>query len=136
MTRVEKEKDNSFKRAWMQRISEDWAKLQYSASVLDLAMICCLQNHQEMRLGRKIVDPNVGLLSSILDSRSASHMAMIEKGWVPELKVQHLPLFNISYQTQASIVMVVRLSGCQRGWHMQSMERFRLIWKPPKLGHT
>ena len=61
--------------------AEVCAKLLYSASVLDLATTCCLQDHHEMRFGhKKTAAPEVDRLSSNSDAQSASQRALIGKG--------------------------------------------------------
>jgi len=54
---------------------EDCAKLLYSTSILDLVVTCCLQDHQDIRLGpRKIAEPDVDIFSFTSEAQSASHM--------------------------------------------------------------
>ena len=73
-----KETFNSFIRVSIQDIFVVvWAKLWYSAFVLDLATTCCFWDRHDMRLGPKwIVEPKVDLLSSISEAQFASHKAL------------------------------------------------------------
>jgi len=87
ITRVVNGTYNSIRRAWIQVNSlEVWAKLWYYASVLDLVLTFCLQDHQDITFGpRNIATFEVERLSSTSDAQSASQNTWRTKGFVIEV---------------------------------------------------
>jgi hypothetical protein len=77
---------SSLSRDWIHKTSEAvFARLLYSASVLDLATRVCFFELQETRFGpKKMQEPEVDLLSSTSEAQSASQNAVKERGEAKE----------------------------------------------------